>query len=220
MIEQTFSSVFGSNQYTAQFFTVAFIHLLAVASPGPDFAVVVRQSIGYGRVTAIQTSIGVGCAILIHVFYSLLGIGVIISQSVTAFTVMKFIGAIYLFYIGFRAIRTKPLNLSFNEKEQCTLPSASKAFLTGFFTNGLNPKATLFFLSLFTVVIDHSTPIKIQAFYGLYMALATMVWFTFISLIFGHEKVRKLFRKAGHWFERVMGLTLMVLAVKLAFSHR
>lgn len=220
MIEQSLINIFGSNQYATQFLTVAFIHLLAVASPGPDFAVVIRQSVGYGRVTAIQTSVGIGCGILIHVFYSLLGIGVIISQSITAFTVMKYIGAIYLFYIGIRAIQTKPLNLSFNEKEDCTLPSAWKAFLTGFFTNGLNPKATLFFLSLFTVIIDHSTPLKIQAFYGLYMAFATMLWFSFVSLIFGHEKVRKLFRKAGHWFERVMGFTLIVLGLKLALSSR
>lgn len=206
--------------FFSQFATIAIVHLLAVASPGPDFAIVVKQSVSHGKVTAMWTSLGVGTGILLHVLYSLLGIGVVVSQSVMAFTVMKYLGATYLVYLGWKAIRTRPASsLHFSEKKQET-PSIKRAYWTGFLTNGLNPKATLFFLSLFTVVIGSDTPVTFQLFNGIYMALATAVWFCGISLVFGNSGVRRLFAKAGHWFERCMGGALLLLGLKLAVTSQ
>lgn len=207
-------------EYFSQFITIVVVHLLAVASPGPDFAIVVKQSVSHGKVTAFWTSLGVGTGILLHVLYSLLGIGVVVSQSVLAFTVMKYLGAAYLIYLGWKAIRTKPASaLHFSKKPQET-PSVRRAYWTGFLTNGLNPKATLFFLSLFTVVIGSDTPISVQLFYGVYMALATALWFSLVSLVFGNNRVRLLFGKIGHWFERCMGGALLLLGLKLAVTSQ
>jgi len=203
--------------YLSQFLTVALVHLLAVASPGPDFAIVVRQSITYGRTTALYTSCGVGMGIMIHVFYSLLGIGLIVSQSLFAFTIMKVAGAGYLMYIGLKAMRTKKVTMTFAEKENNLIPTPGKAVWTGFLTNGLNPKATLFFLSLFTVVISPETPVVIQLCYGIYMAMATALWFAMVSMLFGQERIRRLFSRVGHWFERLMGLSLCLLGLRLLF---
>ena len=150
--------------YWSEFLTVALIHLLAVASPGPDFAIVVRESVGYGRRAGLFTAFGVGSGILVHVTYSLLGIGLIVSQSIVLFNALKWLAAAYLLYIGIKALRARPadsasaeLNLAAGER------SGRGAFVTGFITNGLNPKATLFFLSLFTVVINPHTPVAVQA---------------------------------------------------------
>jgi len=207
--------------YFSQFLTVVLVHLLAVASPGPDFAVVVRQSIVYGRKTAIWTSLGVGSGIFIHVGYSLLGIGLLVSRSIALFSVMKMVCALYLIYLGVGALRAKPMNRAeVPGKRAKTLPTTAQALRTGFFTNGLNPKATLFFLSLFTVVIDPATPLLIQAGYGLYMAVATALWFTGLSLLFGHASVRRTFLKIGHWFDRLTGVVLIVLGLKVAFTER
>ncbi len=200
--------------------TIVIVHLLAVASPGPDFAVVVKQSVTYGKRTAIWTSLGVGTGIFLHVLYSLLGIGVIVSQSVVAFTVMKFLGAGYLMYIGWKALRTRPAAARVYSGAKRETPGKLKAYWTGFLTNGLNPKATLFFLSLFTVVIEHKTPVGVQAFYGVYMAFATAVWFCGISLLFGNMRVRSLFTRIGHWFERIMGGILLLLGLKLVITSQ
>ena len=206
--------------YWTEFLTVALIHLLAVASPGPDFAVVVRESVTHGRRAGMFTAFGVGTAIFVHVGYSLLGIGIIVSQSIVLFNALKWLAAAYLLYIGIKALRAKPADPA---AVAASLPvgerTARGACTPGFVTNGLNPKATLFFLSLFTVVINPHTPLSIQAGYGVYLAVATGLWFCMVAMLFSHQRVRTGFARMGHWFDRTMGAVLVALGVKLAFTE-
>ncbi|WP_022961219.1 LysE family transporter [Halopseudomonas pelagia] len=204
--------------YLNEFLLVALVHLLAVMSPGPDFAVVIRNSVGAGRQAGLTTALGVGCGILVHVAYSLLGIGLIVSQSTWLFNLLKLAAAGYLFYLGVKALRSRPQPLNSDVPAASTL-SSRKAFANGFITNGLNPKATLFFLSLFTLIISPLTPMGIQAFYGLYLALATAAWFCLVALLFSHARVRQGFGKLGHWFDRLMGTVLIGLGLHLVLSE-
>jgi RhtB (resistance to homoserine/threonine) family protein len=206
--------------YWAEFLTVALIHLLAVASPGPDFAIVVRESVAHGRRAGTWTALGVGTGIFVHVGYSLLGIGLIVSQSIVLFNALKWLAAAYLFYIGIKALRARPAAPGALEALGAAGErSPRSAFMTGFITNGLNPKATLFFLSLFTVVINPHTPLSVQAGYGLYLAAATALWFCLVALLFSQARVRAGFARLGHWFDRLMGAVLVGLGVKLAFTE-
>ncbi|TBU98132.1 LysE family translocator [Stutzerimonas kirkiae] len=204
--------------YWMEFLTVALVHLLAVASPGPDFAVVVRESVSRGRSAGTWTAFGVGSGILVHVVYSLLGIGLIVSQSILLFNLFKWLAAAYLLYLGFSALRARPMALRV-DASQGARQSPRKAFVTGFVTNGLNPKATLFFLSLFTVVIDPHTPLAIQLGYGLYLATATGLWFCLVAWLFSRPGVRNGFARLGHWFDRLTGALLIGLGIRLAFSE-
>jgi RhtB (resistance to homoserine/threonine) family protein len=205
--------------YWQEFLLVAGAHLLAVASPGPDFAVVLRQSITHGQTAAIWTSVGVGMGIFLHVTYSLLGIGLLVQSSLLAFNALKIAGALYLAWIGVQALRARPASVQANgTADPRPPPQRRAAFVTGFLTNALNPKATLFFVALFSVVIDPRTPRLVQAGYGLWMALATMGWFVLVSLVFTRADVRAAFLRRGHWFERVMGVLLLGLAARLALA--
>lgn len=206
--------------YWAEFLTVALIHLLAVASPGPDFAVVVRESVTHGRRAGTWTAFGVGTAIFLHVGYSLLGIGLIVSQSIMLFNALKWAAAAYLVYIGFKALRARPAGAGGETIQLSTVERTPRAaFVAGFMTNGLNPKATLFFLSLFTVVINPHTPLLVQAGYGVYLALATGLWFCLVAMLFSQARVRAGFARMGHWFDRTMGAVLIALGIKIAFSE-
>ncbi len=203
-----------------EFMTVALVHLLAVASPGPDFAVVVRESVAQGRRAGSWTALGVGCGIFVHVAYSLLGIGLIVSQSIVLFNLFKWLAAAYLVYLGWRALRARPMNLEAIDGANAPVArSAWRAFVIGFVTNGLNPKATLFFLSLFTVVISPDTPLLVQAGYGLYLAGATALWFLLVAWLFSRGRVRAGFARMGHWFDRLTGAVLIGLGVRLAVSE-
>jgi RhtB (resistance to homoserine/threonine) family protein len=206
--------------YWTEFLTVALVHLLAVASPGPDFAIVLRESVSSGRHAGIWTAIGVGSGILVHVSYCLLGIGLIVSQSIMLFNLLKWLAAAYLIYIGIRALRAKPMGPLQAQLATGTLAiTARGAFVRGFVTNGLNPKATLFFLSLFTLVISPQTPLLVQAGYGAYLAIATALWFCAVALLFSHTRVRNGFIRMGHWFDRSMGVVLVALGIKVALSE-
>ncbi|MCQ4295783.1 LysE family transporter [Pseudomonas stutzeri] len=206
--------------YWMEFMTVALVHLLAVASPGPDFAVVVRESVTQGRRVGSWTALGVGCGIFVHVAYSLLGIGLIVSQSIVLFNLFKWLAAGYLLYLGWRALRARPMSLDVTGEENARAQrSAWQAFVVGFVTNGLNPKATLFFLSLFTVVISPDTPLLVQAGYGVYLAGATALWFLLVAWLFSRGRVRAGFARMGHWFDRLTGAVLIGLGVRLAVSE-
>ncbi len=205
--------------YWTEFLTVALVHLLAVASPGPDFAIVLRESVSNGRHAGIWTALGVGSGILLHVGYCLLGIGLIVSQSIVLFNLLKWLAAAYLIYIGIRALQARPADPASAELAPLATRSPRAAFVRGFVTNGLNPKATLFFLSLFTLVISPQTPLLVQAGYGLYLALATALWFCAVALLFSQARVRRGFVRLGHWFDRLMGAVLVGLGIKVAFSE-
>ena len=203
--------------YLDEFLLIAIAHFFAVASPGPDFAIVLKQSIQQGRSNALWTSAGVGLGIFVHVAYCLLGVALVLANSPELFTILKYVAGAYLAYMGVQAIRAKPASGDGNEDkaENVQAESAFKAFKRGFLVNALNPKATLFFMSLFTLVIAPTTPTSVQAIYGIYMALATWVWFSFLSMVLSKRSVRAFFHRAGHWFDRGIGVVLIALAIRV-----
>lgn len=209
----------------AQFAKLAVAHMLAVASPGPDFAMVVRQSLAHGRRAAVWTSIGIGSAILVHVTYALLGIGLLLRTYPIAFTAVKFAGAGYLAWIGAKALMSPPrreLSAAPGGAEaalsRAPEPTARAAWTTGFLTNLFNPKVTLFFVAIFASLVDPATPKVIQGAYGVWMSIATMAWFTLVSLFFTRAEIRRAFLKRGHWIDRAMGVVLIGLAAALALA--
>jgi RhtB (resistance to homoserine/threonine) family protein len=209
--------------YWTEFLIIVMAHTLAVASPGPDFAVVLKHAITYGRRCAIYTSLGVATAIMLHIGYTLIGIGLLLTQTPWLFNVFKYLAAAYLCYIGFSALKSAPpassqLGEALSSPAQYNSMSNRRAYWMGFLTNGLNPKATLFFLSLFSVIVAVDTPASIKLFYGAYMTLATAIWFCFLSMIASQAKVRTFLLKKGYLFDRLMGVILLLLAIKLVFS--
>ncbi|WP_024600165.1 LysE family translocator [Pseudoalteromonas sp. TAE56] len=205
-------------EYLDEFLLIVIAHFFAVASPGPDFAVVLKQSVQQGRRNALWTSAGVGAAILLHIAYCVLGVALILTQSPSLFMALKYVAGAYLAYLGVQALRAaKPPTSNQDNVEIKTVVEEPVwlAFRRGFFTNALNPKATLFFMSLFTLVISPTTPTSIQVGYGVYMALATWAWFSMLSMILSRNNVRFFFQQRGYWFDRGIGVILIALAVRV-----
>ena len=197
--------------------------MLAVMSPGPDFAMVLRNSLIYSRRTGVLAALGLGLGIALHITYSLLGIGLIISKSIVLFNIIKYLGAAYLIYIGIKSLRAKPERQTNEQGEVAHKEdiSAFAAIRMGFLTNALNPKATMFFLALFTQVISPATPIIIKLAYGLEMSTATFLWFSFVAVLLTQNRLQKAFRRFRHYIERTFGVILIALGLKVAFtSHK
>lgn len=187
-------------------------------SPGPDFVLITRNSLVYSKRSGIYTALGLGLGICVHVTYSLVGIGLIIAKSVLLFSILKLIGAGYLIYIGYRALRAPHQDLAMANPQGEIHLNARKAVRMGFLTNVTNPKVTLFFLSLFTVVIDPATPLYIKFIMGGEMAIATFLWFALVATIVSHQAVKTRFQNIQHYAEKTMGVLLIALGIRLAFS--
>ena len=124
---------------------VALFTLLAVISPGADFAMVTRSSYAQGRKAGLAAAIGIALGVQVHVLYTVLGIAVIISQSPALFLVMKVLGAGYLIYLGYKSLtNTTRIRLDGLAHSEVSVASALR---TGFLTNALNPKTMLFVIS-------------------------------------------------------------------------
>lgn len=195
------------------------IFAFAIVSPGADLAMVMRQSLIHGRREAIITSFGIGTALMFHVTYTILGLGLIISQSIYLFNIVKWCGVAYLLYIGIKALRagksdlTVQPNADMGERKQ---QSVVKSFLLGFAANALNPKPVFFFLSIFSTVVSVHTPMAVKFGYGLVMASCLILWFVGVSLFMTTPKMRAAFSKASQWIDRVSGAVFIVLGLKLA----
>lgn len=218
LFRQYISAILESMEYLSVILTVALVHLLAVISPGPDFVLITRNSLVYSRKTGIYSAIGLGLGILVHVTYSLIGVGLIIAQSVVLFTIIKFFGAGYLMYLGYKSLTSKSSHLSIQAEQHKTDISKWQAIRIGFLTNVLNPKATLFFLSLFTLIISPSTPLGVKLFMGFEMSVVTGLWFALVAYLFSHHFVKSRFEKVQHFAEKFIGVVLIALGLKVALS--
>lgn len=205
-------------EYLPIFLTVALAHFLAVISPGPDFVMITRNSLVYSRRTGIYSAIGLGLGILVHVTYSLAGIGLIISNSIVLFNIIKFIGAGYLIYIGYKSLTSKSSKTDITVGGHKKDISKIAAIRIGFITNVTNPKATLFFLSLFTLVINSDTPLFLKVMMGTEMSIATFAWFAFVAYLTSHHLVKNRISGIQHFAEKFIGVVLIALGIKVAFS--
>lgn len=196
--------------------------LAAAVLPGADFAVVTKNTLALGRAGGQATAFGVGAGLLIHTTAATLGLSVIIVQSAYAFEIVKYAGAIYLFYIGVEALRSA-------KSAQAMLIAADEAasksnffscFRQGVLTNALNPKASIFYLTLLPQFINPAADSLPQlAGLGLTAVLIVTVWFLLLAYTLNH--VRRYFENAAFQanFQRLTGTLLITFGIKLALMR-
>jgi RhtB (resistance to homoserine/threonine) family protein len=212
------------NHYWSDFLKIALTHFLAAASPGPDFAIVLRHSLRDGRRAGVWTAWGVATAICLHVTYSLLGLGLMLRSSPPIFLTIKLLGAGYLAWIGWQALRAQPAAETglTNALHQSTFDPSTfdgwAAWRRGFFTNALNPKATLFFVAIFATLVRAGTPWPVRLGYGAWISLSTGAWFTLVAFLFARATVRRHYLRWGYWIDRALGLVFLVFAALLVFA--
>ena len=196
------------------FLTVAILHFFAVASPGPDFILVTRQCMRYGRKVALWTSLGIALGILFHVALSLTGLTILIQNEPSIFWYLKLAASFYIGYLGLVSLFSRSsINLDNNFSNE--ISKKVKSVSTGFLTNVLNPKAFIFFITVFTLVIDIDTTKVIKIFLGIYMSMATFIWFSFISILITNKNAINRFKKSIPLVERFTGLLLIFIALQI-----
>lgn len=195
------------------------ITLLAVISPGPDFIVVMKNALR-SRASGYAATLGIALAIFIHVGYCIAGVGFVISQSIILFSVIKVIGALYLLYLAWQLVRSKPSKEQVEIQKDSVTSNLFASFKEGFLANALNPKATLFFLAVYSQVVAPDTAILTQIGYGAFMSMIAASWFCFLSWSVNIPKVRKNISRFEHRVNQALGVVLGMVGIKiLTGSH-
>ena len=195
------------------FIFLASVHALALISPGPDFAIVTRLSIVSGRRTGFLAACGVSSAIGVYVLICIFGLSVIINALPNLSSILSFVGAIYLSWLGIQCIRSKG-----QLPEASTNQHGGKAFITGFFTNLLNPKAMLYFGSILSQVLQPNLETSDIALVAGLLIGESLLWFSFVAVIFSSPHVLGWLRSRLVWFDRAVGVVLLGMAIKVAMS--
>jgi len=214
---------------------VGIITILAVISPGPDFAMVTRIALARGRRAGVLCAIGIGTGVSVHLGYTLIGLGVVFASNVWVLSALRYLGAAYLIWLGVSALwpdirrllgrpdhSKSASNVTHSDQpdQNQTRPAqnSGSAFWIGFACNALNPKTMLFIVSLFSQVISPNTAIIQEVAYGVYIAACHMIWFALVATALTLPSVQARIAAIKSWIERGVGICLACLGVKLLAS--
>ncbi|GGZ30750.1 threonine/homoserine/homoserine lactone efflux protein [Shewanella chilikensis] len=235
--------------------TLGTIHLLALASPGPDFALILKIASREQRSTALAAAIGISLAILVHTVLSLTGVSLAIQSSHTLFVLVQLFGALYLGWMGLgafgvqawlqRALATRSLveaqanelptsqsaindtNAKRYEELNNRLDndlgksvsdntmSATAGLLLGLSTNLFNPKALVFFLTLFSSLITPAVSNQTKLLAAILLPLLSVIWFAMLAMLLSHARVQQRLLRFGRYIDYLCGAIFLTVSVAI-----
>lgn len=204
----------------SEFLLIVGAHLLAVMSPGPDFVMITTRTLQSGKKAWFLVALGLWIGIVGHSIFALFGLTYIIEQSIVVFTIIKIIGSLYLLWMAWHLLQSKRIQADEIASEKKEFFSAWQNIKTGFLTNILNPKASLFFLAVFSQVVSPQTSFFMKSLYASEMVLMTILWFSLVAWTVDKKTVRHIYLRTKHWIDRSMGVVLAALGLRLLFTSK
>ncbi len=203
--------------YVAALLTIAGIHIPALISPGPDFVLIVRNSLMYSRRSGIFAALGVTTGIAMHTTYTLFGLGLLMNDLIL--NIIRVLGALYLVYIGYRSFKADfntSATLEKKHHEEDLTPF--QAFRSGFFCNALNPMVIVLFVTIFSSVLDLDTPLPIKGLYALEIIGLSFLWFGMVAFFITFDKIQEWVNRFNTWVQRATGSALIFFGIKVALT--
>jgi threonine/homoserine/homoserine lactone efflux protein len=167
----------------------------------------------------LLASLGIALGLSIHIVYSAAGLAAVIAHSAQWMTAIKLVGGCYLLWLGYRGLRSgavAPLAAT-------TPPLPASAWRQvggGFLCNAFNPKAPIYFLALFTVVLSPGLPLPTLVAYGAWIMVLQWLWFSLVALVFAHPRVRDRLLAARRWIDRAFGVAMIALGIRVLVTAR
>jgi threonine efflux protein len=191
------------------------VWVVAVISPGPDFAATVQYATARSRRDGVLVALGIISAMSIWIISSMVGLGVLLARVSWLIEIIRTIGALYLVYLGIKTI--------LHAHHPAPLPSSKpaptrgfSAWRVGFLTNISNPKALAFFSSLFVVLLPANPPLWVQAASAVLMLMIAACWFCIVACLFSLGPVTSAYRRAKRWIDYMTGGIFVALGIRLA----
>lgn len=199
--------------------TIGVIQLGGAMLPGVDFALVVKNTLQRSRKSGIYTAAGIAMGLTVHLSYGFLGVVTLLKHSPTAFHIFKLICAAYLAYLAIQLIRHPIKSGNFNEALEVQGNSTSKwqSFKEGFICNVFNPKAIVFFVSFFALILQGNPPLPLKFIYGLEIIIVTFFWFSSLAILITLPVFKKALDRAQTGIGYGLALMLLCLAASIFF---
>ena len=192
---------------------IGLIHIVALVSPGPDFVVACRNSVMYSRSIGIYTAVGFGLGICVHISYAVFGLSWLIANNELIFTVIQYLGAFYLMLIGIQSLRSFQSHIGQETATASSRISPFRAVRIGFITNVLNPKATLFFLSLFSTMLNPTVGELTLVVIAVLLVVTTILWFSLVALLISHPRFTSSLKRYEKTIHQFFGVLLIAIGV-------
>lgn len=201
-----------------EFLTITIFTVLAIMLPGPDFLMVSKNTISYDKTVGIYTASGIALGAFLLALFSFFSLALVITESRSLFSLIKLCGAGYLIYLGYNELfNTSRAQLETAKANTTSLPHFF-AFKQGFLCSALNPKAALFFLSLFTFLIKPDTSFFVQTAYSVEVAMLYLIWFIFLASTLADQRYQDTLHRILPYTHQVLGILLMVFGIHIALS--
>ncbi|WP_299493815.1 LysE family transporter [uncultured Shewanella sp.] len=186
--------------------------------PGASFVMTLRSSLFGSRLCGLMTALGLSLGMALHAAYLLPSLYWFQHNSSFLLQVITWFGAGYLLFIAVQCLQAKPKGKLAIEKNQENI-TPIRALFMGFLTDALNPKIIIFILALLSQYIQGELTFSQQLSYGAILVSVQLIWFSAVALFFSLPALRERLYSSSHWIERCSGILLILLAIKILWSH-
>ncbi|HDG1672782.1 TPA: threonine export protein RhtC [Kluyvera cryocrescens] len=203
------------------FLTVALVHIIALMSPGPDFFFVSQTAVSRSRKEAMMGVLGITCGVMVWAGVALLGLHLIIEKMAWLHTIIMVGGGLYLCWMGYQMLRgaLKKEKSAQGAEPQVELAQGGRSFMKGLLTNLANPKAIIYFGSVFSLFVGDSVGAGERWGIFVLIIVETLAWFTVVASLFALPTMRRGYQRAAKWIDGVAGTLFAGFGIHLIISR-
>lgn len=201
--------------------SLVFICMLGALSPGPSLALVIRNTIQGDKNTGLATALSHGFGVALYALFAVTGIGLIIVKSPIAFDVVRYLGALFLVYLAFNALKSKgsTIDLKFNQKTSVQENQVNiNGWRDGFLIAFLNPKLAMFFIALFSQFVDVNATLLQNIIMVLTVGVIDTVWYLLVVLGISRESILLTLKRNSAKIDKLTGVILLILAARVILT--
>ncbi|KAF1027581.1 threonine export protein RhtC [Acinetobacter sp.] len=200
--------------------TLIFIHFCALITPGPDFFLVSQTAISRSRKQSIFVVLGITAGVMFWAFFALMGLNIIFEKMAWLRHVILVVGGIYLCWLGYQMLKSALSKKVVTAQHHFELPQSNfRFFLKGFLTNLSNPKAVIYFGSVFSIFLANPNLDGLHSLLFVIVSIETLIWFSFVAFVFSLPSFKAAYQNAAKWIDGVSGGIFTLFGIYLIGNH-
>ena len=193
--------------------SLALLCILGAMTPGQSFIIILKHSISGGRLNGLIASLGHGLGVMLYAIATVVGLAVIIQKTPWLFDAIKYIGAAFLLWLAYNALKSKADSIGFSA-EHCSV-TLRQSFTEGLMISFLNPKLAIFFLALFSQFVNDAAGWQQNVIMVATVSGIDTLWYCLVALILSHSIMLDKLRNNMHIIEKLSGIVLLAVALRV-----